>query len=84
MVRKRKKKIKPQQKNKTKIQQLSTEEPISKAELASENIIRLKLSTRKGTRIESVPAKKLEKVSKNEKLYWKLEGDWLILVGIPN
>ena len=37
---------------------ISTEEVLSKAEVDSENIIRLKLTTRKGTRIESVPLKK--------------------------
>ena len=44
--------------------------------------MRLKLTTRKGTRIESVPAKKLEKVAKNQKLYWKLEDGWLIHYGL--
>jgi hypothetical protein len=32
--------------------------------MKSEDIIRLKLTTRKGTRMESVAAKKLEKISK--------------------
>ena len=61
---------------------ISTEEVLSKAEIDSENIVRLKLTTRKGTRIESVPLKKLEKVANNTKLYWKLEDGWLILYGL--
>ena len=61
---------------------ISTEEVLSNAEIDSENIVRLKLTTRKGTRIESVPLKKLEKVANNTKLYWKLEDGWLILYGL--
>jgi len=61
---------------------LSTEEILSKAEVDSDSIVRLKLTTRKGTRIESVPLKKLEKVANKTKLHWKLEDDWLILYGL--
>lgn len=61
---------------------ISTAELLSKAEVDSENIVRLKLTTRKGTRIESVPLKKLEKVANKPKLYWKLEDGWLILYGL--
>jgi len=61
---------------------ISTDEVLSKAEVDSENIVRLKLTTRKGTRIESVPLKKLEKVANKTKLYWKLEDGWLMLYGI--
>jgi len=52
---------------------------ISNSEMDSEKIIRLKLTTRKGTRIESVPLKKLEKLAKTPQLCWKLEDGWLIL-----
>jgi len=51
-------------------------------DLTSENIIRLKLTTRKGTRIESVPLKKLEKLADKKRLYWRLEEGWLILYGL--
>ena len=61
---------------------LTIEEVLSKAEVDSENIVRLKLTTRKGIRIESLPLKKLEKVANKPKLYWKLEDGWLILYGI--
>ena len=61
---------------------ISTEEVLSKAEVDSENIVRLKLTTRKGTRIESVPLKKLEKLANKTNLYWKLEEGWLILIGL--
>jgi len=75
-----KRKTKPKSKHKQTTNPTSI--PTTQPELTSENIIRLKLTTRKGTRIESVPSKKLEKLSKNKKLYWKLEGDWLILNGL--
>ena len=61
---------------------ISTEEVLSNAEVDSENIVRLKLTTRKGTRIESVPLKKLEKLASKTKLHWKLEDGWLILYGL--
>ena len=67
---------------KSKMRSISTEEELSKAEVDSENIIRLKLTTRKGTRIESVPLKKLEKLAGNKRLHWKLEDEWLILYGL--
>ncbi len=82
MGRKQRKKSKPKQKQQVQTKPVSTDEEISKAEISSEMIIRLKLTTRKGTRIESVPSRKLEKISKKHKLYWKLENDWLILYGI--
>ena len=61
---------------------ISTKEVLSNAEVDSENMVRLKLTTRKGTRIESVPLKKLEKVANKPKLYWKLEEGWLTLYGL--
>ena len=66
---------------KSKMLSISTEELLSKAEVDSENIIRLKLTTRKGTRIESLPLNKLQKIAKKPNLYWKLENEWLLLYG---
>ena len=68
--------------NDTEKASLSTTEVLSKAEIDSESIIRLKLTTRKGTRIESVPLKKLEKLSTKTKLHWKFEDGWLMLYGL--
>lgn len=39
----------------------------------------LKISTRKGSRIESIPLIKLERLAKNPHRFWRLEGDFLIL-----
>ena len=74
-----KRKTKPKNKQKTKPTQ--TKEPTTQNELTAENIIRLKLTTRKGTRIESVPLNKLKKVATKKKLSWKVEDEWLILYG---
>jgi len=53
-------------------------------EIMQEKVI-LKISTRAGSRIESVPLLKLKKLANNEKRWWKLEstekGEWLILNG---
>ena len=76
MVRRAKRKIK------SKLRSISTNEALSKVELDSENIVRLKLTTRKGTRIESVPLKKLEKLANKTNLFWKFEDGWLILYGL--
>ena len=76
MVRRAQKKIK------SRIRSISTTEALSKVELDSDSIVRLKLTTRKGTRIESVPLKKLEKLANKTNLYWKLEDEWLILYGL--
>ena len=67
---------------KSRIRSISTNEALPKIELDSESIIRLKLTTRKGTRIESVPLKKLEKLANKTNLYWKLEEGWLTLIGL--
>ena len=67
---------------KSRIRSISTTEALSKVELDSESIVRLKLTTRKGTRIESVPLKKLEKLANKTNLYWKLEEGWLTLIGL--
>ena len=82
MVRKLKKKSLPKKKQKSETKMISTDEAISKAEPSSDNIVRLKLTTRKGTRIESVPLKKLEKVASKTKLHWTLKDGWLILYGL--
>ena len=82
MVRKLKKKSLPKKKQKSETKMISTDEAISKAEPSSDNIVRLKLTTRKGTRIESVPLKKLEKLAIKKNLFWKLEEQWLILYGL--
>jgi len=82
MGRKQKKKQPTKNKQKSETKLLSTDEAISKADVTSDNIVRLKLTTRKGTRIESVPLKKLEKLANKTNLYWKLEDGWLILIGL--
>ena len=82
MVRKSKKKAKPKKK-KQKPKPRSTNEEISENDFHSDNIIRLKVTVRKGARIESVPKKKLEKLATKQRLYWKLENEWLILYGLP-
>jgi len=82
MVRKPKKKQKHRQKPKLETNPVSTDDVISKAQIDSDNVVRLKVTVRKGARIESVPLKKLEKLSNKPKLHWKLEDVWLILYGI--
>ena len=66
----------------SKIRSISSSEALSKVELDSDSIVRLKLTTRKGTRIESVPLKKLEKLANKTNLYWSLEDGWLTLYGL--
>jgi hypothetical protein len=39
----------------------------------------LKISTRKGSRIESVPLKKLQSLAADVHKFWSLEGDFLVL-----
>ncbi|MEM3377534.1 MAG: hypothetical protein QXV09_07205 [Candidatus Bathyarchaeia archaeon] len=41
--------------------------------------IRLKVTVRKGARIESVPLRQLEKASGYKKKRWEFENGWLIL-----
>jgi hypothetical protein len=82
MVRKSKKKTK-QNKKKQKPKPTSTNEEISEIEFHGDNKISLKITVRKGARIESVPKKKLEKLATKQRLYWKLEKEWLILYGLP-
>ncbi len=82
MARKQKKKPKVKKKTKPETRIVSTSEVITKAEISSENVVRLKVTVRKGARIESVPLKKLEKLANKTNLYWKLEDGWLILYGL--
>jgi len=81
MARKSKKKSRAKKKPKSETNSVSTAEVISKADVSSDNVVRLKLTTRKGTRIESVPLKKLEKLATNTRLYWNLDNEWLTLYG---
>ncbi len=62
--------------------QVSTNEILARHDLSSEEITRLKVTLRKGARIESVPLKKLEKLASKTRRYWKFEDGWLILVGL--
>jgi hypothetical protein len=39
----------------------------------------LKITTRKGSRIESVPILKLKRLATASHRFWRLEGDFLIL-----
>ena len=66
-----------------KMSQVSTDEILALHDPTSEEIVRLKVTIRKGTRIESVPLKKLEKLANRSRLYWKFEDGWLILIGLP-
>lgn len=61
---------------------VSTNDIINSLDCSSDNIVRLKVTIRKGARIESVPLKKLEKLSTNPRTYWKLEDGWLMLYGL--
>lgn len=62
--------------------QVSTNEVISGLTVTSEDVVRLKVTVRKGARVESVPLKKLEKLASKTKLYWELKDGWLILYGL--
>lgn len=82
MARKQKKKPRSKKTPKSEINSVSTDEALAKNEIDSESIVRLKITIRKGARIESVPMKKLEKLASRKKLHWKLEGGWLTLIGL--
>jgi hypothetical protein len=69
-------------KRKAKMASISTAEILSKAEVDSDSAVRLKVTIRKGARIESVPLKKLEKLANKKGLYLELNDDWLILYGL--
>lgn len=63
--------------------QVSTDEVLGGLDISGEHIVRLKVTMRKGARIESVPLKKLEKTANKKRRYWKFENGWLILTGLP-
>lgn len=63
--------------------QVSTSEIMAGLDVGSEDIVRLKVTVRKGARIESVPLKKLEKLASKTRRYWKFENGWLTLIGLP-
>lgn len=63
--------------------QRSTSEIMAGLDFSSEDIVRLKVTVRKGARIESVPLKKMEKLANKKRRYWKFENGWLILTGLP-
>ena len=62
---------------------VSTSEILAGLDVGSEGIVRLKVTVRKGARIESVPLKKLEKLASKKTRYWKFEDGWLTLIGLP-
>ena len=62
--------------------QVSTNEIMAGLDVSSEGIVRLKVTVRKGARIESVPLKKLERLAGKTRRYWKFEDGWLTLIGL--
>lgn len=62
--------------------EVSTDEVLAGLDVGGDDIVRLKVTVRKGARIESVPLKKLEKVANQRRRYWKFENGWLNLIGI--
>ncbi len=76
-------KKKTKKKSKSKQSQPSTSEIMVSRDFSSEEIVRLKVTVRKGARIESVPLKKLERLATKKRRYWKFEDGWLILFGLP-
>ena len=73
---------KSKRKQKTKPKQISKNPIKPETEVDADNIIRLKITVRKGARIESVPIKKLEKLATKNRKQWEIEGEWLILTAI--
>lgn len=76
-------KKKKKKKVESKMFQVSTSEIMAGLDVSSEEIVRLKVTVRKGARIESVPLKKLEKLASEKRRYWKFENGWLTLIGLP-
>jgi len=74
-----KKKIK--KKLESQMSQVPTNEIMAGLDVGSEGIVRLKVTVRKGARIESVPLKKLEKLANMKRRFWKFEDGWLTLIG---
>jgi len=62
--------------------QVSTNRIMAGLDVSSEGIVRLKVTVRKGARIESVPLKKLEKLANMKRRFWKFEDGWLTLIGV--
>lgn len=75
-------KKKMQKKLESKMYRVPTGEIISGLDFSSEEIVRLKVTKRKGARIESVPLKKLERLATKTRRYGKFENGWLMLVGV--
>jgi hypothetical protein len=75
-----KKKIK--KKLREEISQVPTSEVMAGLDVSSDEIVRLKVTVRKGARIESVPLKKLEKLTNMKRRFWKFEDGWLTLIGV--
>jgi leucyl-tRNA synthetase len=69
--------------SKSKRSKVSTSKIIDNLDFSSDEIVRLKITVRKGARIESVPLKKLERLATKTRRYWKFENGWLILLGLP-
>ena len=63
---------------------VSTNEIMAGLDVSSDEIVRLKVTVRKGARIESVPLKKLERLVGKKAHYWKFENGWLTLIGVSN
>ena len=79
--------IKKKKKAEDKMSRRSTNEIMTGLDVSSEGIVRLKVTVRKGARIESVPLKKLEKLAEKKNRYWKFEkfdnkDGWLTLIGV--
>ena len=64
--------------------QVFTDEVLSGFDASSEDIVRLKVTMRKGARIESVPLKKLERLAGRSRRLWEFKDGWLMLYGIFN
>jgi len=76
-------KKKKQKKLQSEMSRVSTSEIMAGLDVSSEDIVRLKVTVRKGARIESIPLKKLEKLASKTRRYWKFENGWLTLIGSP-
>ena len=77
-------KKKKKKKLESKMLQVSTSEIMAGLDVSSDEIVRLKVTVRKGARIESVPLKKLERLAGKKARYWKFENGWLTLIGVSN
>ena len=75
-------KKKEQKKLREKMSQVPTSKILAGLDVSSEEIVRLKVTVRKGARIESVPLKKLQKLANMKRRFWKFEDGWLTLIGV--